>query len=167
MNNPVNYENVSIIGSFDLTDMFINSDIKIRNSCVDEINFTSSSFSKPVEFANCTIRGQADLSRAKFLDSASFEDSTFERNASLSEAEFGDAIFKNARFPETSDFDYAKFDGYACFSGAKLTNSSFSEAEFKGPAEFGSSRFNGTADFLKTHFFDLTNFGRESAIGCY
>jgi len=158
MNDPANYENVTIVGSFDLTDMFIDSDIKIRNSCVDELNFTSSTFKKPAEFANCTFRGQADLSKAKFLDAASFEDSTFEQNASFSEAEFGDAIFKNARFPGTSDFDYAKFGGYTCFSGSDLTNSSFSEVEFKGPAEFGSSRFNGTADFLKAHFFDLTNF---------
>ncbi len=176
--NPINLDNITIIGDLNLTDLKapVSQMIKITNSRFegftnfegvifnDQVDLRGSSFEKQASFAKAGFRGDAKLSGVNFRAQADFGDSIFGQMASLISTHFsddcsfsntqfeGDAAFLQSIFDKDVDFNFAQFSRLASFWNVDFNNVSFLETQFGGHTTFLNARFHGNATFAATRF---------------
>jgi len=146
---------------------------------------------QPVEFENCTIIGDLNLSskiiykqvyfnNSSFLGSINsnftdfkspvyFDGSNFGNNVYFRASNFnGTADFESASFNGNTDFSMANFEGNTDFSMANFEgNTDFSMANFEGNMDFSGDNFNGPVGFTRTKFngealFSMSSFNNIS-----
>lgn len=111
--------------------------------------FSSTVFSKAVEFRNSCFYQNTDFGKAVFASNASFTCAQFS----------GDVVISQAEFKQCSNFDCSMFGGTASFLGVIFTGmTSFNEANFSCTAWFSTSSFASGAQFIKTTFSDKAYF---------
>jgi len=174
---PVNYQNVTIEGPLDLSDLKgpVNQAVSITNSRIDSTNFDGITFDEPLDMSGSVFQKSASFAKAKFLSdarftgttfigSADFRDADFEGSSSFTSTQFfndtsfgnaqfnSDTSFLDASFARDVDFNFAQFSRTASFWNASFDNVSFLEAKFIGHASFGYAKFNGNSVFAATNF---------------
>lgn len=173
----VDYQNVSIEGKLDLSDLNvpINQAVRITNSRIDAINFDGTTFDETLDMSGSVFQKGASFAKAKFLSDVRFTGSTFigpadfrnadfEGYSSFTDAQFfndtsfgnaqfiGDSSFLDCIFAGDVDFNFAQFSRTASFWNATFNNVSFLEAKFIEHASFGYTQFNGNSIFAATNF---------------
>lgn len=115
---------------------------------------------EPIEFDNCTIVGDLNLSGLKierpvhfnrtiFQDPVNFEYSIFNSTAYFRESVFNaDADFSGSDFNGNADFSYLVYKWGIDPQGSVFNaDADFSGSDFNADADFTYSDFNGNADF--------------------
>ena len=175
---PLNYNNVTIVGSLNLgqIDGPVNQPIKITNSrfmgpvkiealtfadgldlrgCTfyDNVSFIKSRFLGDAKFSGARFFRQADFADTYYEDLSAFISSRFFNDTSFGNAQFdGDAIFLDSLFATDVDFDDAKFMRSASFRNAHFEDVRFFETQLAGQVTFLASTFSGNATFAATRF---------------
>lgn len=158
---PVYYEGFAIVGSLNLCalpEARAKSVLSLINCTVADASFNGLTLEKDVillgtTFGNVSFTGAifhqpVVFDGAKFLGSASFVDSQFDKDSSFNGVDFRDV-----------DFNYSKFRGYSFFSEAHfLGNASFSDVAFLGTADFSSAKFDKEANFIRSRFDEGVSF---------
>lgn len=173
----VNYNNVSIEGNLDLSDLKkpVNQAVIITNSRLGSSNFDGVVFQEPLDMRGTVFQESTSFSKSKFITdarfagskfvgSADFRDTDFGGLASFAGAQFqsdtsfgnaqfsGDASFLDSSFARDVDFNFAQFSRMASFWNSSFNNVSFFEAKFLEHASFGYVQFNGNTLFAATSF---------------
>ena len=185
---PVDYENVSIQGDLDLSNLRepVSREVRISNCQLDRVNFGNVTleqsldmrgtvFQESTNFAKAKFLSDTSFSGARFLGATDFRDTDFGESISFTSAQFlndtsftnaqfnGDTSFLNSSFIGDVDFDYAQFSRTASFWSAAFRNVSFMETNFEAQTTFGYAQFNGKTLFVGTNFGNDAIF-RSSAI---
>lgn len=179
---PVYYENVSIIGDLDFSQVsgeLVKSPLVIIHSVISNASFDGVTFEKDVilwdtAFSNSSFNdttfGRADFSEASFgnvsfsgstfRSPVNFDGAVFKKDVSFTDSRFlKDANFAGARFLGDADFNYSSFDYYTYFYEAQfLGNASFSDVNFAGTLDISSSNFTNMANFFQSEFGDAADF---------
>ena len=180
---PINYQDVTIVGDLDLTELSNKKRIKRIKSDYEEYKST---VEVPVTFKNCVFQG--DFIAYKNIDD--------EKNKKVGNANinwsFGDGttfttdfeksvVFENCTFKGKSEFKYSNFAEKTSFAGTKFAQSAnfkyadfnqeivfakcdfneyanFKYSKFKQDADFYDARFNNYADFKYSNFNDRVTF---------
>jgi hypothetical protein len=111
-------------------------------------DFTSSSFHYSAQFLSARFNSEVAFTDSS-INTASFNETTFERDADFRNVAFGKSSFTKATFAADVNFDRARFDGKSYF-----TDATFSKATL----------FRGTVFHNDAHFVRAT-FERAKRIG--
>ncbi len=175
---PLNYNNVTITGQLDLTQLSgpVRQSVKITNSIFQGLlNFNSVSFDGTLDLRGCVFQenasfakssflGDVSLSGAQFTGQANFQNSHFGGQATFLSALFlndtsfgnaqfdGDAVFLNSYFARDVDYNFAQFFRIGSFGDTVFENVSFLETQFSGHTSFLDAQFLGNATFAATSF---------------
>jgi uncharacterized protein YjbI with pentapeptide repeats len=160
---PIDYENVSIVGDLDLSqpEIQFTRPFKIANSTIfGHLDFSGATFTEPVAFRFTTFAGDATFKSAQFLEDVSFAKSVFTREADFSVARFGGiANFTEARFEGETRFSYAQFGSLTYFPRVRFDDDVHLDfSQFSRLAIFWNALFSGNTDFSNAHFMDKSNF---------
>jgi hypothetical protein len=172
---PLNYDNITVIGNINLTGI-VSQSVKITNSRIlDKANFDGAIFSEPLDLRGTVFRGDVSFARVRFLGDARFVGTSFHGQADFMDDVFnglasftgghffndssfgnvqfnGDAVFAQSRFAKDVDFNYARFFRSGSFLDANFQDVSFFETQFGGQATFRNVLFRGNATFAATRF---------------
>ncbi len=178
----VAYENVTITGTLDLTDLenrtltdkdkkWWGSDYEKYESVVKvSLRFENCTFDDAVlayyhdEAENNTFIAHFDkdvsFRNCVFNDKSEFKYSEFDEGADFYGASFDeDANFKYPEFDQAPVFTQARFEEEANFKYAEFPQrTSFAGAVFEDEANFKYAEFPGGASFADARFMDLANF---------
>jgi hypothetical protein len=168
---PVDYDDVIIIGDIDLSQSDLPKDlngkpqvkapVKIKRSTIEGgVNFANSIISQEVDFAGTIFVRDAVFSGAEFSDQLKLESASFNEDASFAEAKFrGEATFNKAKFAGSSNFYKAEFGNDVGFFGTQFRgDSNFNKAIFKANSNFDGSTFNSYANFVGSSFLGDISF---------
>lgn len=179
---PVYYENASIVGNLDFSQIAggqVKSPLVIIHSFISNASFDGVTFEKDVilwdtAFGNSSFNGttfgRADFSDVSFgnvsfsgsifRSPVNFDGAAFQQDVSFIDSRFlKDASFTGVRFLGDADFNYSSFDYYTYFYGAQfLGNATFSDVNFAGTLDISSSNFTDTANFFQSEFGDAADF---------
>lgn len=187
-NEPVSYQNATITGDLDLTNLANRREVREGNR-LGETQEYRSTVDVPLTFRNCTFRDKVLAYRteepekgrllnrittvynANFTEVVTLENCTFEKNAAFKYAMFqqraiitgntfrDDAVFKYTKFRSAADFSGSTFRGYADFKYTEFDESSaFENAAFERYADFKYTRFGESTDFRKARFANTADF---------
>ena len=133
---------------------------------------------QPVEFDNCIIVGDLNLSALKIDEQVHFNDTHFQNLVNFESTHFNsDAYFLGSKFDDTANFGNSSFNstayfGYTSFnSSANFRNSNFSSianfinSKFNDNAYFENSKFNDNAYFENSKFNDNAYFENSNFSG--
>ena len=182
---PVSYQNTTIIGDLDLTNLANRREISEGNWRGEPREYRST-VEVPLTFRNCTFRGKvlaywseeskpmktgnkvynADFDEAvtiencTFVSGAAFKYSRFQQRAVFTDTQFsGEALFKYALFSRVADFSGSTFRSYADFKYTKFDESSyFRNAAFGRYADFKYTKFDERVDFSHARFSGSADF---------
>jgi Pentapeptide repeats (9 copies) len=186
-NESVSYQNATINGDLDLTELANKRRNALSNWGGKETYL--SMVTVPISFKNCTFSGNVIaykgsngnkndetsllsignvniVSTADFKESVTFENCTFNKNAAFKYTTFGQsAVFVNTNFRNIALFKYAHFNESADFGGSSFGEyADFKYAKFSSVSGFQKVQFNGPADFKYTNFNEKTDFGQARFI---
>jgi hypothetical protein len=151
----VEYSNVEIEGTLDLTDLKNRSHERSSSRWPgQDEGMYQSSVEVPMKFTNCT-----------FLDDvlAYYNDRRNETYVAHFEK---DVAFTNCIFKYASEFKYSEFSGTATFSGSTFSrDANFKYAEFSSGPLFNNVKFEHGADFKYTEFPRETSFEKATFDG--
>ncbi|MFD2570984.1 pentapeptide repeat-containing protein [Spirosoma soli] len=177
----VSYQNVTITGDFDLTNLANRKEIREGNWRGDSQQFLSV-VDVPMTFKNCTFKGKflayrteeqekrllnmtnivynTDFTEAVTIENCQFEDnvafkySVFSQRALFTGNTFRDeALFKYTKFRNAADFSGSTFRDYADFKYTKFDEASaFQKASFERAADFKYTKFDEGVDFRQARF---------------
>ncbi|QKZ12197.1 pentapeptide repeat-containing protein [Spirosoma sp. KUDC1026] len=184
----VTYQNVTITGDLDLTNLANRREISEGNWGNQSREFLSV-VEVPITFRNCSFTGKVlayhtdeeegkrllsknntvynanfteavTLENCQFTDNAAFKYSVFEQQARFSGNTFQrEALFKYAKFQDAATFNGSAFKGYADFKYAKFDEASaFQGANFSKSADFKYTKFSEGVDFRQARFTGFTDF---------
>jgi len=160
MREQVDYDGVIVMGDLDLSGLDLltrhveRTGDEIGEGLTEDLKLVVSLIS----IKDSEIRGEVNLSNAKFQNGVSFSKTNFTKNADFGEAKFGgdayfgeakfggDAYFGEAKFGGDANFGYARFSGGASFLGTKFSggDADFEGAVFSGgDADFWGAEFSG------------------------
>ncbi len=176
---PVEYDNVRVMGDLDLSKMvsktpgIVSSSIKFRNSeiygIIDLNNtildrpavFERTIFHGPAYFFQTRFRGGVNFSHSQFDKAALFRGCLIERSAEFGEARFRDVsdFRKSYISADTANFRGSRFEGTANFIATRfyVEDANFEWAYFRGPARFWHSTFGDLANFRGSYFEDIAD----------
>ncbi len=156
----INYSNVTIEGTLDLTYYFekkYEEDYSRKKSWFgSNENSVEEIIEVAINFTNCTFE---DDVLAYYHDDGS--DYTFIANFE------NDVVFKNCKFNNKTAFKYSEFEGASDFSESYFNDEAlFKYAEFEKFADFGGAVFDDDANFKYAEFnkglnFSYTSFDRD------
>jgi hypothetical protein len=175
---PVDYDNVTIIGPLDLTNLSgpVKQSVKITNSRFlgpldsngatfeealdlrgsvfqENVSFAKTSFLGDASFSGALFGGEADFRASHFGGQAAFLSALFLNDTSFGSVRFdGDAIFLSSGFAKDVDFNFARFLRMGSFGNTIFDNVIFLETQFGGHASFLDTQFRGNATFAATRF---------------
>ena len=145
-NEPVYYDNIQVLGDLDLKSL---SDARVSNSFA----LTNSSI------ANASFDGTTFAKDAVFWGTA-FGNASFENAAFQGQADFANTSLSNA------SFSAASFDKPAVFDGAHFHDDvSFEDAVFATDAFFNEVRFMADANFNYSDFASYSYFASAQFLG--
>ena len=187
-NEPVSYQNATITGDLDLTNLANRREVNEGAWQGDSQQFLSV-VDVPLSFKNCTFTGnvlayrtdESDNRRlskmsnkvynADFTEAVTLENCTFEKNAAFKHSTFrqravvtgntfrDDAVFKYTKFRSAADFSGSTFRGYADFKYTKFDESSaFENVAFEQYADFKYTSFEEGTDFRQARFASTADF---------
>ena len=187
-NEPVSYQNATITGDLDLTNLANRREVREGSWQGDSQQFLSE-VKVPLSFKNCTFTGnvlayrtdESDERRlvkmsnkvynADFTEAVTLENCTFEKNAAFKYSTFrqravvtgntfrDDALFKYAKFRSAADFSGSTFRGYADFKYTQFNESSaFEQVTFERYADFKYTKFEEGVDFRQARFSSTADF---------
>ena len=174
----VDYQDVTITGNLDLTELSNKKRIKKGKNDYEEFKSTVEA---PVSFKNCVFKG----------DVIAYKNIEDEKNKKIGNANInlsiGDGptyttdfeksvVFENCSFEGKSEFKYSDFAEKSSFAGTKFAHDAnfkyadfrqeinFAKCDFNEYANFKYSNFKQDADFFAVRFdnyadFKYTNFG--------
>jgi hypothetical protein len=139
----------------------------------------------PIEFDNCTIEGDLDLSAMKINEEVHFNNTLFRNSVNCSFTVFGKAAyFYSSDFNEYANFSFSSFKGdtefvFSKFHGVDFCFSNFAKFEpldgwrspdfqssiFNGDVGFGFSTYNGYANFGDSTYNGYANFSHSTYNG--
>ncbi|QJW88166.1 pentapeptide repeat-containing protein [Spirosoma taeanense] len=182
---PVTYQNVTITGDLDLTNLANRRERREGNWRGESEEYLST-VEAPLTFRNCQFQGKvlayrteenrpmkasskvynADFREAvtiencQFADDAAFKYSTFSQRALFTGNTFrDDALFKYAKFRNAADFSGSTFQGYADFKYTKFDEeSAFQKVAFERTADFKYTKFDEGTDFRQARFSGNADF---------
>lgn len=150
----VDYQNTTIVGNLDLTELTNKKRIKNKGSYEEYKSYVD----VPISFKNCTFKG----------DFIAYKNIEEEKNKKVGNGNInwtmGDGttyttdfeksvVFENCIFEGKSEFKYSDFAEKASFGGAKfLKDANFKYADFKQEVIFAKSDFDEYANFKYTSF---------------
>ncbi len=171
------YQNVTIVGDLDLTEL---SNKKLIKKMKNDYEEYKSTVEVSLSFKNCVFRGD-------FIAYKNIEDGKNKKIGNVNINWNGDGttyttdfeksvVFENCTFEQKSEFKYSDFAEKASFGGTKFAQSAnfkyadfkqeviFAKCDFNEYANFKYSNFKHDADFYDVHFnnyadFKYTNFG--------
>ena len=178
LGQPVEYQNVIVVGDLDLSgldlprvpaqrtymeinrglqyyDIVVTSPIRIINSIIEgSVNLKGTVFEKVTNFGGTKFEGPVFLTGSRFNDTASFWEVEFNDTCSFLYAQFNNAAyFSSVQFNQYADFYGTQFNQDADFNAAKFNwNADFSWMQFNQTAYFYDAKFNQTAYFSWTQF---------------
>lgn len=171
-NEPVSYQNATIIGTLDLTELANKQSVREGQQ-----NDSYQSIVKvPLTFTKCIFKGDViaykavptgkkrwentTVYTANFEEAVRFENCEFAGESAFKYSKFREnAVFTGSRFQETAVFKYAKFRGNADFTGATFANyADFKYTNFGENSSFRQTTFNNYADFKYTEFSEGADF---------
>lgn len=181
----VSYENVTITGDLDLTNLANRREVRDGNWRGESREYLST-VDVPVTFRNCRFAGKvlaywteesrlmkstntvynADFTEAvtfekcTFDDDAAFKYSTFQQRAVFIDNTFRDlALFKYSKFRAASHFSGSTFRDYADFKYTKFDEeTAFTNATFDRSADFKYTKFNEGVTFKSARFDGSADF---------
>jgi uncharacterized protein YjbI with pentapeptide repeats len=173
----VNYENVTITGSLDMT--FMNEKLP---DLPEKSKWWKNSGSNTIEqniegkitFVNCTFtdavlayihdkdsgytfianfENEVIFKNCKFLNKALFKYSKFEEGTIFYKSKFkGESTFKYSIFDNKANFEHAVFEEDANFKYAKFNNGvTFSNVKFEGDLDIKYAKVRGDFEITKMH----------------
>ena len=169
---PVNYDNVIVVGDLNLSEV----DLPTRHvertgeeilwwglteeakTVKSPINITSSEIQGDVTFSNVIFQKSVDFKETNFSGgNADFGGAEFSGAANFRESYFGEmAQFDSVTFNDSANFSYAQFSDRAYFEESTFNGSTdFEEAQFKGNAYFEGSTFHGDLNLTRTGYLRL------------
>jgi hypothetical protein len=176
----INYENVTIVGTLDLTDLENQRRKKNGSNWFGSDNYLyESSIEVAIRFVKCEFTGDvlayisendntyiADFeqdvvfSRCVFEKASAFKYSDFPEQADFSRSIFKeDANFKYAEFEQGLTFDGSVFEEDANFKYTEFDDQvGFANVIFEDEANFKYAEFPGGVSFEAAVFNDLANF---------
>ncbi len=115
----------------------------------------------PVEFDNCAIVGDLNLSTLKIEGPVHFNNTHFLNQVIFNSTEFNStAYFWHSNFNSTAHFWYSNFNSTASFPSSKFREyTDFRGSLFNGTVDFKNAEFNGTTDFRDCEFNGDAYFG--------
>lgn len=187
-NEPVSYQNTTITGDLDLTNLTNRREVREGNRLGETQEFLSV-VNVPLSFKNCTFTGNVlayrtdepeerrlmkmsnkvyntDFTEAVTLENctfgkdAAFKYSTFRQRAIVTGNTFrDDALFKYAKFHSAADFGGSTFRGYADFKYTQFDESSaFEKVTFERYADFKYTKFEEGTNFRQARFASNADF---------
>ena len=187
-NEPVSYQNATITGDLDLTNLSNRREVRESSWKGDSQEFLSV-VNVPLSFKNCTFTGNvlayrtdeldkrrvlnmsSKIYNADFTEAVTLENCTFERDAAFKYSTFRQraivtgntfrdhALFKYAKFRNAADFSGSTFRGYADFKYTEFDESSaFEKATFERYADFKYTKFDEGVDFRQARFSSTADF---------
>jgi len=178
-NEPVEYENVNLIGDLDLSKMssqtpgIVPSSIKFKNSEIygiiifnntlleKKVTFEKTVFHEPAYFFQTRFQGGADFSSSQFDETALFRRCLINLSAEFGEVRFrGFSDFRDSCITaDIANFRGSYFEDTANFLATKFSveTANFEWSHFKGPARFWHSTFGVLANFRGSYFEDIAD----------
>ena len=187
-NEPVSYQNATITGDLDLTNLANRQEVREGNR-MGETQEYRSTVDVPITFRNCTFEGKVLAYRAEepekgrllnritvvynadFTEAVTLEKCTFEKDAAFKYSTFrqraivtgntfrDNALFKYTKFRSAADFSGSTFRGYADFKYTEFDESSaFEKATFERYADFKYTKFDEGTDFRQARFSSTADF---------
>lgn len=166
------------------------SDFDFRSAYLEDVNFSSATFSGATWFMGATFSGttlfdgtafcgDTGFGNATFSGATWFRDATASGNVDFTEATFSDIVgFRDAKFSGHTSFFHTTFSGFAGFLGVKffgdvifnagtqfLDDAFFNDVMFFGDADFTGATFSGHTGFAGATFADSARFGGASFSG--
>ena len=179
----VDYQDVTIVGDLDLTELSNKKRIKKMKSDFEELK---SVVEVPVSFKNCTFKGDVlaykNIENEKnkkigngninwsmgdgttyttdFEKSVVFENCTFERKSEFKYSDFAQKVsFGGSKFAKEANFKYADFSQEIIFAKCDFNEyANFKYSKFKQDADFFDVQFNNYADFKYSDFSNRVTF---------
>jgi hypothetical protein len=174
MNEPVEYENVTIDGDLDLTNLNLElipvkrseKEVKVWNLeenlrlVTSRIKLTNSEITGFVNFAYCIFKNEVNIQSTDFKKDFYVNGSQFRESIKFDNSEFsGDVDFQFAKFNNIS-FDHARFNKDARFNFVKFNlAASFNTNSFSGDVGFIDATFLSQANFNYTQFIKGASLG--------
>ncbi|MCK9441158.1 MAG: pentapeptide repeat-containing protein, partial [Methanothrix sp.] len=185
MGQPVEYDNVIIVGDLDVSalnltkepvqrtyyetfyldlldyEMIVASPISITNSRIEgSVNLNGTILQNVTSFQNTTFDLPAFILSSSFKRYADFRMVKFNKDADFEGAKFNkDADFGRVKFNKDVDFRYAQFNQTVDFRYAQFNHIAyFRNAQFNQTADFSYAQFNQTADFWQAQFNQTADF---------
>jgi hypothetical protein len=184
----VAYQNVTISGDLDLTDLANRREVSEGNGVGQSREFLSV-VGVPITFRNCSFTGKVlayhtdeqqgnrlisknnvvynanfteavTIENCQFADDAAFKYSVFDQRVLFTGNTFSrEALFKYARFQDAVTFSGSTFGGDADFKYTKFDEAStFQKATFNRSADFKYTKFGEGVDFGQARFMGSTDF---------
>lgn len=149
----VSYENATITGKLDLTELANKKRVK-DNRLIDGETYESV-VEIPLTFRNCTFKGA-------FLAYKNLEPLKFKGNGVLYVTHFNEAVtVENCTFEDESEFKYSDFKQRALFTGTGFRKeANFKYAKFRAACDFSDVRFGALANFKYTGFKEAITFSK-------
>ena len=184
LGQPVEYDNVTIVGDLNLTGLdllrvpvkrkdiekflglpdyetLVVSPIILTNSVIrDSIDFNAAFFQNVTDFNGTRFEGPAFVRGLRLNQTAGFWGAQFNQTAEFSGSQFNQtAYFDEAKFNQAAYFDGAQFNQTADFSGSQFNQyCNFVMGQFNQTASFQSVQFNQIAEFLSAQFNEIAYF---------
>ncbi|MGV8127361.1 MAG: pentapeptide repeat-containing protein [Methanothrix sp.] len=178
LGQPVEYENVTVVGDLNLSgldlprvavkrtviekyfampdhEVIIISPIRITNSViVDSLCLNETKLQNVTDFHGTMFKGPVFMIGSRFNQTACFGFSRFNNTISSFFSVFnGIASFDSAWFNGKADFNITQFNDAADFYNAQFNDTAFFNlARFNDTVDFGSARFNDTVNFDHVQF---------------
>ncbi len=149
---------------------FVGNELRTkRGSEYHVLNISDITFRKQAYFTGACFLNNLEMKDVTFEGGASFGQTTFVRDVSVSNARFCGVEFGNAQFSQLALFSNVDFLSYALFDNAKFTGAAsgyivkFVDSRFEGLTDFSGAIFNPTGNdssmgFINVKFEDFTDF---------
>ena len=162
LGEPVEYDNVTIVGDLDMSGLDLPRVAVGRTANEQYVGLPDYELivSSPISISNSVIKGSVNLDGTVFQKYVSFQGTIFREPAFLMDSRFNQTVsFERAKFNQTADFSGARFNQDADFPGTQFNlTADFRETQFNQTARFWEAQFNQYADFLWARFNQIAGF---------
>jgi hypothetical protein len=157
LGEPVEYDNVTIVGDLNISGLELPTVFMARDAFEKKyLSLTENAklVVSPIEITDCLILGSLNLNGTVIKENLICINTRFKGSAYLTGTHFQQAAnFGNAKFNKTASFWYSQFNKDADFWYAQFNQTvHFGNAQFNQIAHFGNAQFNQIAYFQSAQF---------------
>lgn len=162
----VNYENIQIIGIFNIDKIDLPKGYGDRLIVESEIIIKNSTFNNVIDFSNTIFTKNIYFKGTNFSSGINSNNSIYNGNVTFDYTNFNDKVSINrVNFSNNISFNSANFSNDAFFHNTKLHNADFRLATFHNNAEFSHAEFFNVTNFNDVNFFGNANFNFLTTYG--